>query len=111
MEKTDKQVYVIIPKTDCYYGIKVDKNTKVKFKNQFVEQEIKNLTLISTHTMKNEQFESTTKLKLNLEEGDILLLEEENRGYFLAKNVKIGTVDEAIEEYNFLKEQISKIKE
>lgn len=107
----EKKVYVIRPNTDCYYGIKVDKNTKVEFENKFVKQKIENLVLKSEHIVENEQFKSVTNLEVKLEEGDILLLEEENRGYFMPRDILIGTVDEAIEDYKFLKEQISKIKE
>lgn len=106
-----KEVYVIMPNTDCYYGIKVDKNTKIKFKNEYVKQSIKDLILKSEYKMENEHFKSVTSTEIKLKEGDILLLEEENRGYFLPKDVKIGSIDQAIEEMNFLKEQISKIKE
>ena len=106
-----KQVYVPRPTTDCYYGIKVDKDTKVTFKNKRVKQSIENLVLKSEFKVKNEYFESVTKTKLNLKDGDILLLEEENRGYFLPKDVAIGTIDDAIEDIMFLKEQIGKIKE
>lgn len=111
MEKIEKKVYVIRPNTDCYYGIKIDKNTKVEFENKFVKQKIENLVLKSKHIVKNEQFKSVTNLEVKLKEGDILLLEEENRGYFLPKDILIGSVDEAIDDLTFLKEQISKIKE
>lgn len=106
-----KKVYVIRPNTDCYYGIEVKKDTKLKFKNDFVTQKIENLVLHSTTKYKTEEFESETNLKVKLKEGDILLLEEENRGYFLPKDTPIGSIDEAIEDLKFLKKQISKIKE
>lgn len=106
-----KQVYVMIPNTDCYYGITVDKNTKESFKNERVKQTIENLVLKSEFKMKNEQFKSVTKTEIKLNEGDILLLEEDGRGYFLPKDVAVGTVDQAIDELMFLKEQISKIKD
>lgn len=111
MNNLEKKVYVILPDTDCYYGIKVNKNTKVEFENEYVKQKIENLELISETTYITEEFESKTNLRLKLKEGDILLLEEENRGYFLPKNIKIGTIEEAYKELDFLKEQISKIKE
>lgn len=106
-----KQVYVPRPTTDCYYGITVTKDTKESFKNDRVKQTIENLTLKSEFKVKNEYFESVTKTKIKLKEGDILLLEEDNRGYFLPKDVAMGSIDEAIEDMMFLKEQISKIKE
>lgn len=105
-----KQVYVMIPSTDCYYGIKVEKDTKESFKNNYVKQTIENLVLKTEYKVKSEQFESVTKTKIKLKEGDILLLEEENRGYFLPKDVAVGTVDQALDELTFLKEQIDKIR-
>lgn len=106
-----KKVYVIIPNADVYYGITVDKKTKVSFENKYVKQKIENLKLYSIVTKETDEFKSVTNLELNLKEGDILLLEEDGRGYFLPVNAKLGTIDEAIEEYQFIKEQISKIKE
>lgn len=106
-----KQVYVIRPNTDCYYGISVNKDTKESFKNANVNQTIENLVLKSEYKVENEAFKSATKTEIKLKEGDILLLEEENRGYFLPKDVSIGTIDDAIDDILFLKEQINKIKD
>lgn len=109
MEK--KKVYVIRPNTDCYYGVEVNKKTKLEFQNETVKQRIENLTLYSEVQYQTEEFESITKLKVKLKDGDILLLEEDGRGYFLPKDNRVGSIDDAIEDLRFLKEQISKIKE
>lgn len=102
-----KKIYVPIPKPDVYYGIKVDKNTKLEFKNELIKQKLKNLVLYSEYEIITDDFKSEIKNELYLKEGDLLLLEEEKRGYF--KPVEnIGSIDQAIEEMNFLKEQISK---
>ena len=106
-----KQVYVVLPETKCWYGVKIDKDTKLEFENEFVKQKIENLTIISTTIQKTEEFESEVHLKVFLKEGDILLLEEEARGYFLPRNTKIGTIEDAYKELDFLKGQIDKIKE
>lgn len=107
----EKKVYVVRPNTDCYYGIEVNKDTKLEFKNEFVKQKIENLVLESVSSYKCEEYESKTKLKMKLKEGDILLLEEEKRGYFMPKDIPIGSIDDALDDLKFLKEQISKIKE
>lgn len=107
----DKKVYVIRPNTDCFYGYTVDKNTKLEFKNDTVNQKIEDLVLYSETKYKTDDFESETKLKVNLKEGDIVLLEEDGRGFFVPREAKIGSIDEAIEDLKFLKGQISKIKE
>lgn len=106
-----KQVFVILPESKCYYGVKINKETKLKFKNEFVEQKIENLMLKSKIIQKTDDFESTTYLKVKLKKGDILLLEEESRGYFLPRNSSIGTIEDAYKELDFLKGQIEKIKE
>lgn len=111
MKKNKKEVYLPIPELKCYYGIKVTKKTEIEFENEFVKQKIKDLKLISTHVCIGPNFKSITELELQLKQGDILLLEEENRGYFLPKDVRVGSIENVIEECNFMKEQISKIKE
>ncbi len=106
-----KEVYVLLPETKCWYGVKVGKNTKLTFENEFVKQKIEDLVLYSDTIEENEEFKSEVYLKVNLREGDILLLEEEKRGYFLPRDIPIGTIDEAFNELDFLRKQIDKIKE
>ncbi len=105
-----KEMFVIMPDCkDTFEGIVVKKDTELTFKNHKVEQTIKNLKLYSKTTIIGENFKSVTDLEMDLQEGEILLLEEENRGYFLARNLIIGTVDQAIQEYEFIKERINKM--
>lgn len=105
-----KEMFVIMPDCkDTFEGIKVTKDTKLSFKNDKVEQKIENLKFYSKTKVKGENFKSETNLEIDLVEGEILLIEEENRGYFLPRNLVIGTVDEAISEYEFLREQINKM--
>lgn len=103
-----KEMFVIMPDCkDTFEGIRVTKDTKIEFKNRKVEQKIENLKLYSKTTIIGENFKSITDLEMDLQDGEILLLEQENRGYFLARNLMIGTVDQAIEEYEFIKERIN----
>lgn len=105
-----REMYVIIPDVrETYEGIKVTKDTKIEFENDFVKQELKNLVLKTERIVEKDRFRSEIKTELKLNEGDLLLIEEENRGYFLPSDVSIGTPDEAIAEYEFLKEQIKKM--
>lgn len=105
-----KEMFVIMPDCkDTFEGVKVTKDTHLKFKNEKVEQEVKDLKLYSKTTIIGENFKSVTNLEMDLIEGEILLIEEEGRGYFLPRNIIIGTVDEAIQEYEFIKEQINKM--
>lgn len=94
--------YVLRPDLTPYQGIKVTKKTHLNFENDKVKQTIKDLKLESEYVIQNAKFKSTNFLELNLEEGDILLLEEENRGYFLPQE-PIGTIEEAITDYKALK--------
>ncbi len=94
--------YVIRPDLTPYEGIKVTKETNIKFSNQKVKQTIKNLKLHSEYTVVTNEFTSKNILDINLKEGDILLLEDENRGYFLPKDVAIAPISEAINDYQML---------
>ena len=94
--------YVLKPDLRPFKGIKVTHDTNLIFENDVVKQEIKNLKLVSTYVFKTDKYTSTNFLELSLDEGEFLLLEEENRGYFLPQD-GICTIDEAIEDYKTLK--------
>lgn len=94
--------YVMRPDLTPYEGIKITKDTKIEYENEKVKQSIKNLKLVSEYIVKTEKYISTNKLEINLEEGEILLFENENRGYFLPKDVAICNIKTAIEDYEAL---------
>lgn len=94
--------YIMRPDLTPYEGVIVTKDTKIKYENERVKQNIENLKLISEYTIKTEKYTSTNKLEVNLEEGEILLFENENRGYFLPKDVAICNIKTAIEDYEAL---------
>ena len=78
-------------------GIRVDKDTTLNYENENVKQILRNLVFKSTTTVKGEGYESTYNTTIYLNEGDILIFEEEGRGY--VKPVEqFVTVKEAIEE-------------
>lgn len=107
-----KEVFVPIPSNECYYGVRVTKDTKLNYENEFVKQEVEDLVIHTVQTIKTEEIERVTDTKIFLKEGDIILLEEEARGWFKpVEGTRIGSIDDAFEELEFLKEQISKIKE
>lgn len=106
--KDKKEIYVFIPDLEPYEGIKVNKETVIKFKNDKVKQTIKDLKLVSIYTFKCDKYISTNKLEMNLEEGEILLFEGENRGWFLPKDIGVCSIDEAIEQYGILKDKLKK---
>lgn len=85
------------PSIDMLAGIRVDKDTTLNYENENVKQILRNLVFKSTTTVKGEGYESTYNTTIYLNEGDILIFEEEGRGY--VKPVEqFVTVKEAIEE-------------
>ena len=85
------------PSIDMLAGIRVTKDTSLNYENENVKQMLRNLVFKSTTTVKGEGYESTYNTTIYLNEGDILIFEEEGRGY--VKPVEeFVTVKEAIEE-------------
>ena len=97
------QVFIRKQSIDLYPGIKVDFDTVLEYKNENVEQILKNLVLRSVITIKGEGYESTQHTTIYLKEGDILVFEEEGRGYI--KPVEdFVTIAEAIDDLANIKD-------
>lgn len=91
------------PSIDLYPGIRVDKDTKLEYKNENVEQKLENLVFHSVTKVKGESFESVYDTLIRLKEGDILVFEEEGRGYI--KPVEdFVTIEEAIKDLENIKD-------
>ena len=97
------QVFINKPSIDLYPGIRVDKDTEVAFKSENVEQSVKDLVLHSVMKVKGEGYESVYDTTIQLQEGDILIFEEDGRGYIKPVESFV-TVAEAIEELSCIKE-------
>ena len=82
---------------DLYPGIRVDKDTALEYKNENVEQKLENLVFHSVTKVKGENFESVYDTTIRLREGDILVFEEEGRGYIKPVE-EFVTIAEAIED-------------
>lgn len=93
------QKFIRRPSIDMYAGIKVDKDTVLEYKNENVEQTIKDLVFHSITKVEGDGYESTYDTTIQLNEGDVLLLEEEGRGYIKPVDSFV-TVAEAVEELN-----------
>lgn len=93
--------YVLRPDLTPYEGQKVDKTSHFEFKGEDVEQKLKNLKLTTIKKSKGDRWETESKMVLNLNEGDILLFENENRGWFLPAE-PIGTIETAIKDLSGL---------
>ena len=98
-----KQFFMVRPELKAYEGVVVTKDLKLEFKNDKVEQKIENLHLVSKYVFKTNKYTTENILRMNLEEGEILLLEEENRGYFLPLDTPVGSIDTCIEDLSALK--------
>ena len=97
------QKFIRKPSIELYPGIRVDKDTVLEFKNENVEQSLKDLVLHTVATMKAATYDTTHITNIYLEEGDILVFEEEGRGYI--KPVEgFVTLDEAIDDLTSIKE-------
>lgn len=91
------QVFIRKPSIDMYPGIRVDKDTELDYMNDNVTQKLKDLVFHSITRVKGEGYESTYNTTIHLKEGDILVFEEEGRGY--VKPVEeFVTIREAIED-------------
>lgn len=97
------QVFIRKPSIDLYPGIRVDKDTVFEYKNENVEQRVENLLLHSVTRVKGEGYESTNDTTIYLEEGDILIFEEEGRGYIKPVGGFV-TIAEAIDDLTNIKD-------
>ena len=91
------------PSIDLYPGIRVTMDTELEFKNENVKQTIKDLVLHSVTKVKGEGFVSKYDTTIELEEGDVLIFEDEGRGYI--KPVEgFVTIEEAIADLENIKD-------
>ncbi len=97
------QVFIRKPSIDLYAGIRVDKDTVLEYKNENVKQTLKDLVFHSVTKVKGEGFVSKYDTTITLKEGDILVFEEEGRGYI--KPVEdFVTIAEAIDDLANIKD-------
>ena len=91
------------PSIDLYPGIEVTKDTVFEYKNENVKQTLKDLVFHSVTKVKGEGYRSKYDTTIQLKEGDILIFEEEGRGYI--KPVEdFVTIQEAIDELENIKD-------
>lgn len=95
--------FIIKPSIDLYPGIKVTKDTVLEYKNENVVQTLKNLVFHSVTKVKGEGFKSKYDTTIYLKEGDILIFEEEGRGYIKPVE-EFVTIEEAIDDLTNIKD-------
>ena len=101
-EKT-MQNFIRRPSIDLLPGIKVDKDTVLEFENENVKQKLENLDFHSVTKVKGENFESVYETTIHLTDGDVLIFEEEGRGYIKPVEVFV-TIAEAIDDLTNIKD-------
>lgn len=95
--------FIAKPSIDLYPGVRVDKYTVLEYKNERVEQKLENLEFHSVTKVNGDNFESVYDTVIHLAEGDILVFEEEGRGYIKPVEV-FCTIEEAIAELTNIKD-------
>ena len=91
------------PSIDMLAGIKVTKDTVLDFENENVEQHLRNLVFKSITRVEGDGFSSCYHTRIDLKEGDVLVFEEEGRGYIKPVE-EFVTVEEAIAELDHIKD-------
>ena len=97
------QNFIRKPSIDLYPGIRVDKDTELEYKNENVKQTVKNMVLHSITKVKGEGYKSTYNTTVQLKEGDILIFEDEGRGYIKPVE-EFVTIQEAIDDLENIKD-------
>ena len=92
------ELFVEQPDINLMAGIKVHKETDIKYTNEKVTQTLRDLVLYTTMTDEGirglNSYKSTSNIELQLNEGDILLFSEE-RGYYMP-HCPVESIDDAI---------------
>ncbi len=96
------EVFIRKPSIDMFAGIKVTKDTKLDYENENVKQSLNNLAFRSKTTIHGDGYKSTYHTTINLKEGDILIFEEEGRGYIKPVE-EFVTIGEAIQDLEDIK--------
>jgi hypothetical protein len=91
------QVFVQRPSVDLFPGIRVTKDMVIDYENEKVKQTVNDLVFRSVTRVTGKSFESVNDTTIYLEEGDILIFEEEGRGYIKPVEPFV-TIDEAMED-------------
>ena len=106
------ELFVEQPSIELKEGIKVTKETELSYKNDTVEQELKDLVLKTIYreegTNGYNKYVSESYVTIELNEGDILLFHE-TRGYYMPP-YPVETIDDAISDINALSD-IPRFKE
>lgn len=100
------ELFVDQPSINLKPGIKVTKDTKIEYSNYKVTQTLSDLVLTTALTDEGtngfNSYKSTSNITIYLNDGDILLFNEE-RGYYMPP-YPVVTIDDAIEAVEALRD-------
>lgn len=91
------QVFIRRPNIELLTGINVTKDTELEYENENVKQTIKDLVLHSVTTVEGEGYKSKYETTIQLKDGDVLIFEEEGRGYIKPVEAFVK-IEEAIDD-------------
>lgn len=91
------QRFIRRPNIELLTGVRVTKDTELEFKSENVDQTIKDLVLHSVTVVEGENYKSKYETTIQLEEGDVLIFEEEGRGYIKPVESFVS-IEEAIDD-------------
>lgn len=97
------QYFIRRPNIELLPGIRITKDTVLEFKNENVKQTIKDLVLHSVTKVTGEGYKSKYDTTIQLQEGDVLIFEEEGRGYIKPVEAFV-TIEEAIDDLTNIKD-------
>ncbi len=98
------QKFVFKPSVELIPGIKVTKDTELTYEREGIKQTVKDLVFRSITTKKGEEYESTIDTTIRLCEGDILVFEEDGRGYIKPAGNTVVTIEKAIADLENIKD-------
>ena len=97
------EVFIQKPTLDLYPGIRVTKDTAIDYENDNVKQTVRDLVFHSVTKVTGEGYESVYDTTIHLNEGDVLVFEDEGRGY-IKPVAPFVTVAEAISDLECIRE-------
>lgn len=96
-------VFIRRPNIELLPGIRVTKDTKLEYKTDDVQQTLEDLILHTVTKIKGEGYESENHTTIFLSEGDVLIFEEDGRGYIKPLESFV-TIAEAVDDLTNIKD-------
>lgn len=97
------QNFIRKPSIDLMPGIRVTKDTEIEYKNKNVKQTVRNLVLHSVTKIEGDGYKSKYDTTVQLNEGDVLVFEENGRGYIKPVEEFVA-IEEAIDDLTNIKD-------